>query len=251
MGEEQKDTWYMVLEDYTRRDLTFPEKDKLAAIGGIAKRISALRRGDARTAGLFRSRFLSALLWTIHRDHYDDPLVRPGAVWRAPSWSWASMDGALQFEKCIKAFGAEDFWVQSHEEVATVLDLSVGLADPSYPWGGVTSGCLRLRGYLLPFKYGVPLIHIVENVHCVESYGQFEYYLDVPQWRNNATDTYEIMPLIRRGYEPNGVNFGCWGLILRPVSGVKYKRVGVCENFDFDWESVGQRRLVEQEVDIL
>ncbi|KAI0191417.1 heterokaryon incompatibility protein-domain-containing protein [Xylaria flabelliformis] len=253
----KEDNWYMILKDYTRRNLTFPEKDKLAAIGGIAQIISTLRGGDIYTAGLFRSRFLSALLWAVHSGHYQDPLVRPAMVWRAPSWSWASMDGALSFSNCVESSTMEFLQLDPPDEVATIEDISVDLTDPSYPWGGVTSGYLRLRGHLLPFNLPTRERRCVDTAHCIEAKEWIKYYFDDPQWEDDLTDTYQIMPLISRWYpveDDSDMVSRCWGLILQPISSSSsktrsYRRVGICRYYDLEY--YWKNRSTEMAIDIL
>ncbi|KAI0522315.1 heterokaryon incompatibility protein-domain-containing protein [Xylaria bambusicola] len=81
--------WETLIEDYSACSLTFPEKDKLIALSGIAKAF-----GDPADylAGLWRDNFCILLLWqpakatTRHQNFI------------APSWSWASMDGSVEFD---------------------------------------------------------------------------------------------------------------------------------------------------------
>ena len=70
--------WYEVTETYTKCSLTGP-KD-------VQK-----RRSQAYYAGIWANHFVRGLLWfpTQHG------LCRP-SVERAPSWSWAAFDGAIQ-----------------------------------------------------------------------------------------------------------------------------------------------------------
>jgi hypothetical protein len=77
--------WQWFLCTYSECQLSV-ESDKLVAISGIAKKISDLT-GDKLIYGLWKSRFLEDLLWTV--------CDRPSAdgyscEWRAPTWSWAS-----------------------------------------------------------------------------------------------------------------------------------------------------------------
>lgn len=82
--------WLDLVETYCKCDLT-QGKDKLIAISGIAR---VLQRGmkSSYCAGLWADRLCHALLWMPTTE----PLVRAEAS-RAPSWSWASVDGPFQF----------------------------------------------------------------------------------------------------------------------------------------------------------
>ena len=80
--------WYEILEDYCRRDLTFP-MDKLPAISGIAATVQKAT-GDAYLAGLWQNDIASGLAWMSSHTYqcsYDTQLP-----YRAPSWSWARSD---------------------------------------------------------------------------------------------------------------------------------------------------------------
>jgi hypothetical protein len=84
--------WHTILEQYTRCLLTFP-KDKLVAISGMAK-LFREPLSDAYCAGLWIRRMPIELLWT--RGIRDSPkpalLKSTRECYRAPSWSWASID---------------------------------------------------------------------------------------------------------------------------------------------------------------
>lgn len=105
------DPWHKLVEDYTSRNITF-EQDKFPAISGSAKTITKTS-GDTYCAGLWRSTIIEDLYWAIevseHSHYCDDPAhdaamppptksqVTYPKEYRAPSWSWASLDGKIQF----------------------------------------------------------------------------------------------------------------------------------------------------------
>jgi hypothetical protein len=89
--------WAAFIENYTKRQLTV-ESDKLPAISGIAKAFQSSGMGDTYRAGLWEADLLAGLTWYsrsgIPRGAWAPTHVRPQR-YRAPSWSWASLDGEL------------------------------------------------------------------------------------------------------------------------------------------------------------
>lgn len=87
--------WQRILTDYCGCDFTVAG-DKLMALEGIAGRILASRPADAYFAGVWKSTALYDLAW--HRDD-DNRAEFPISEtrWRSPSWSWATVDGAIDF----------------------------------------------------------------------------------------------------------------------------------------------------------
>ena len=82
--------WACVVHLYTSAHLTF-SRDKLPALSGIARRIHS-QKGGQYLAGLWRDEKIEAqLCWRV-----EDPRTRP-KTWRAPSWSWASVDGPISY----------------------------------------------------------------------------------------------------------------------------------------------------------
>jgi hypothetical protein len=117
-------SWYSLLWIYGPRKLT-KASDKLPAISGLAS-IFAKRLNDEYIAGLWRSRLLEGLLWQSLR-------CRRVAEYRAPSWSWASMDG-------IPGIGV----TANYKEIAKVLDVKVDLKGTNI-YGEVTNGKIQIQ----------------------------------------------------------------------------------------------------------
>lgn len=86
--------WYKMLESYTRRELTNPA-DKLTALAGIAQVIHQTLQCKY-LFGLWEDDLIRGIMWTPNILHYskgwDEALRRP-LTDRAPSWSWASVEG--------------------------------------------------------------------------------------------------------------------------------------------------------------
>ena len=77
------------MREYSRGKLTYPA-DKLSALSGLARDFQS-RLDDEYAAGLWKGDLHLALLW-----HTQGEVSRP-SEYRAPSWSWASVDGAVAY----------------------------------------------------------------------------------------------------------------------------------------------------------
>ncbi|KAI0884128.1 HET-domain-containing protein [Annulohypoxylon maeteangense] len=151
------DAWYQLLQEYTTRRFTV-STDKLPALAGAAGlfRNANKETGATYVAGLWKEDLARGLLWCAHYDHV------PGRkVWgisssdristlaepperRAPSWSWAALDGHL------------DFWaLRVGGFVVEVLDVKMSVGEneltEAFPDGVVT-----LRGRVARMFYHTP-----------------------------------------------------------------------------------------------
>ena len=79
-------TWTRIVGIYTRCQLT-KEADKLIAISAIAREMKPIM-GCRYLAGLWERNLVDQLEWRIDRGDRSRP-----ATYRAPSWSWASVEG--------------------------------------------------------------------------------------------------------------------------------------------------------------
>lgn len=85
--------WHRILERYSATNLSV-KGDKLAAITGLGSAFER-RTGWTLVFGLWEPFIIQDLLWYRHHwDHCDPTGLRP-------SWSWASQDGALKFDRCL------------------------------------------------------------------------------------------------------------------------------------------------------
>jgi hypothetical protein len=82
------DLWHRLIGTYSRRALTWPS-DKLPAISAVAVEFSKITK-DEYLAGLWRLNLPRDLLWTTPQAATHRP-----KTWRAPTWSWASVDDAI------------------------------------------------------------------------------------------------------------------------------------------------------------
>lgn len=125
-------TWCTLVESYSKRNLTF-SKDKLPAICGLAQ-IYPNHLGARYFAGMWSTHLLEGLLWTC-------VLARVPTGYRAPSWSWASVDGPIRTNW---HWSTLEPWVR-------VLDVSVELLRDDM-FGELRSAHLLLLGKIKDAK---------------------------------------------------------------------------------------------------
>ncbi|MCJ1269947.1 hypothetical protein MMC22_009840 [Lobaria immixta] len=86
--------WCKIVKAYMACDLSHHE-DKLIALSGLAKKMQVILK-DEYFAGMWGTVLPSQLLWTVSACQQANgrPSCRP-IPYRAPSWSWASVDGDI------------------------------------------------------------------------------------------------------------------------------------------------------------
>lgn len=137
--------WESIVEAYARLDITVPS-DKLVALSGIAKHLQAQKPaiyGDY-LAGLW-SPWLNhgpfRLLW--HVPGRCTPRS-PAPSWRAPSWSWASIDAPIAFIDEISA--------SYLAPTCSILNAECVPRPGHDAFGQLAAGTLRVRGYVVPLS---------------------------------------------------------------------------------------------------
>lgn len=126
------DHWQTLCTHYSYRELTYPE-DKLPAISGMANKIGKKVNSDY-LAGLWKENLIHDLFWETA-----DSGVKP-AEYRAPSWSWASLDGKISWPVRCDLLGRGECNVH-----CTVLDAQTTLFGLD-PYGAVKDGFIKVRG---------------------------------------------------------------------------------------------------------
>jgi hypothetical protein len=130
--------WANIVHEYSRCELTFPAKDKLVAVSGIAKNYGT---GENYLAGLWRENLIPQLTWRAFRGNR-------AQEYQAPSWSWASVNKELKYS-----------WRDISDGKTARLQLVANLLGTDIVpitedrFGKVSKGELRIQGSLLKLKY--------------------------------------------------------------------------------------------------
>ncbi|RGP69221.1 hypothetical protein FLONG3_7857 [Fusarium longipes] len=152
--ESPSDFWNNFIFRYTRAKLTVGS-DTLVALQGIVERIITVAKTgcDANdvpgkldyVAGLWNDRnFQRSLLWRPKPGLFRG---RPD-TYRAPSWSWASLDGEIDsYDEYVPWI-----WNQKDVELASIEDISIEPRDAhgSFPTGRVAGGYIDMTCYMRP-----------------------------------------------------------------------------------------------------
>lgn len=139
--------WYRLVENYSARSLTV-ESDKLPAMAGLAMsfRSETLKNGTY-LAGLWREHLPGALLWEVRTEFQTGGSVgrsarrsaskrrsaaskpRRPSHYRAPSWSWAGLDGEITYASQKVAITNGEATELPQSQIA-FREASLGVADP-------------------------------------------------------------------------------------------------------------------------
>lgn len=122
--------WYRLVEDYKDRLLS-KDTDMLPALSGLASEF-AKHIQQKYFAGLWDVELANGLLWHA-RDSY---LERP-STYRAPSWSWAALNGPIAYQLAVRTI------ISAIDIKSTTMNLK-----SSDPFGSVEAGSLVLAGWI-------------------------------------------------------------------------------------------------------
>jgi hypothetical protein len=140
--------WPSIINEYTRRKITH-ESDRLPALSGVVQKIH-LETGDEYLAGLWREMLGHQLAWQVDVVFGSESTEwkRP-AKYRAPSWSWASIEGpvTMRLQDGHKLRNEEKFRRSSNLQTFRLLEAKVDVAGLD-PFGEVSGGHLQLSARL-------------------------------------------------------------------------------------------------------
>ncbi|RDW64597.1 hypothetical protein BP6252_10248 [Coleophoma cylindrospora] len=237
--------WVKNVAWYTKRELT-RSGDKLRAIGGIANKYHTVME-DQYLAGLWRSYIPPGLLWRRLVTTDDDVLHHRPVVYRAPSWSWASVDGEIEYDWPERMDGSLECTRLGHKEsIARVVEVEVieagiRLAKADRPFGAVTGGFIEVSGMVRVIEGLLQPVYHEEkgNLLRLDIEGDLKRLQDVDCW----PDTTEVLPkklwLLALTGAAEDVGDDCVstftifvirGLILVPDRESGFRRVGFYES---------------------
>jgi hypothetical protein len=146
--------WQEIVRQFSRRKLTF-SKDKLPAISGIASEFSRYWQTDY-LAGLWRHQLREHLAWFV-TDLSKHPNTSRASEFRAPSWSWASIDGDQLRVQSLPKGSQPQYGHRTSRADGLVCDILACWTKPCSllnPFGEIHSGALILKGRLAVGKCG-------------------------------------------------------------------------------------------------
>lgn len=229
--------WNMLTNYYASRALTF-SGDKLIALSGLANDMKAklqqLRPGPHRyLAGLWEEKLMNTLVWNVNK-----PARRP-SHYRAPSWSWACLDGDLNLHGC-----------QDGEEIPFASIVSVDMMYPgTEDTGKVDGGILTLAGPCAPAEIDLEKKshHFFESERdvrgiqgddgsdlCSENKAEVKIVFDT---MDDLTE--QILLIWVCAHHFYGEQWYGRGLALAHVEEDKYRRLGVADCY-FDGKAAAQ-----------
>ncbi|KAM0351006.1 hypothetical protein ACHAPU_002784 [Fusarium lateritium] len=210
--EEVLVMWYELLWEYGERKLSH-SSDKLPAISGLA-RIYANLLNDEYVAGLWRSHLLEGLLWRgLNCRRVQD--------YRAPSWSWASVDGIPAVDE-----------LGNYERLGEVLDVKITLKGEN-PYGEVTDGRLRLKAPMVPLRLDKISHTLKIRVKHGEVMSWFDYAFRDPDSKEEelriaksleGVDIFALILIV--GKTEKGIHTYRALLIRKVTDGEEYQRLG-------------------------
>lgn len=197
----RRDIWGSIVTDYTSRALTFPE-DRLPALEGVARELEKLWN-DTYIAGMWRSQLFAWFLWKSSCNASN----RSTGRLRAPTWRWAAVDGVITFP-----WASWQRWPMEAKASAEILCVD-----------GTVGGQLRL------FTTIVSLMVVKDVRERQRECGPSHLVDDDADIEDDGTLQFVLL-----GFDV----LGAFGLIVKPVAGQMYERVGMLCTYlplSLDW----------------
>ncbi|CAM1510050.1 Fc.00g003850.m01.CDS01 [Cosmosporella sp. VM-42] len=135
-------SWSKLVEFYSRCGLTMM-LDKMMAFSGIAQGFKQTETPDDQyVAGLWRKMLPASLYWSTTKLDW----TRRPEVYRAPSWSWASIEGAVGFPPDLDRDrnGQSDV-----SPLCSILDVQLNLVDEDHETGLLRGGAIEIQGRII------------------------------------------------------------------------------------------------------
>ncbi|KAF2117394.1 heterokaryon incompatibility protein-domain-containing protein [Lophiotrema nucula] len=234
--------WHQIVEEYSSRAASH-QSDKLPAIAALAERMApALGKYHA---GVWEHYIIEQLCWQQWR--------RPTSqfdlsVYRAPSWSWASVDGWVRW-----------LTYDPSDACCTFVRVVTAPKNKAVPYGEVSSSFITLRGKLLLVSIMVSPITVFANTYTSESPSMRFLKTYFQQSSSFTTQILETPVKIKLSFEEGrqGCSTGlayllqlsisvipyivpikeCKGIILVPAGPHTFRRIGFfheCLNNNFE-----------------
>ncbi|KAF2789526.1 HET-domain-containing protein [Melanomma pulvis-pyrius CBS 109.77] len=158
------DKWAWVISQFSSRQLT-NASDSFAALEGVATMFGDKNKLGKYYCGLWGDEFLRHLLWSSDRTSSGSLHDKP-AVYRAPSWSWAAVQGPVTNPAIEIFFKFSPAGIEMTEELGSAGLLSHKIlkirqikveTEGRTGFGPVIEALLQVTGSFYPIKIGAQL----------------------------------------------------------------------------------------------
>lgn len=217
------DSWHGICTQYSTLALTF-KRDKLPALSGLARGTWQTRPGDKYLAGVWEKTLLDDMLWEAWESVTDRP-----QQWRAPTWSWASVDSFIGYGLDTPFEG--------------IKILQTNCTPVNDPFGEVVSASLKLKTVLFT--------GCLRYEPQKDRFGGERYTVYVDGFESRPIDQdYNLSKPGQYHVEPDSeIFFMIAGHVVgsrgsREFHGLILRRVGQMEDFDA-YERIGKMKFFE------
>lgn len=225
--KKARQAWLSVIFDYTNRNTTLPG-DKLVALAGIVEKFHRV----------FNTKYIAGLWQRTRSTAYE---IKPRPIkYRAPSWSWASIDGLVEYRYVEETEAKASYNIECE-----ILNCQVMLAREDMPFGEVLAATLTLKSNIKEAKLesqsqsGHVLVQLDSEVELVKI-GWAN--MDAAEEKN---EVFWISPLM---WDKEGASVE--GLILATAASNEYcfRRVGQFTNLvssrDIRWIESAPKQII-------
>jgi Heterokaryon incompatibility protein (HET) len=240
------DKWHSLVHQYSVRYHT-DHKDRLIALSGLARMLVSSRR-CTYLAGLWRDDLLEQLGWRLLPSQW-----RPGPAYRAPSWSWASVDGEVDYIDFVTRMGENPV-----RPVCTIIECEVIPANKDAPFGTACDGWLVLDAPIRRGHYRLDDTKRNDQRSEIVWDGNSPSHLpnlvstrrasdpEIPVWYVCLDTNEESMDDITEFAIISGLDHPTiqhiYGLVLKGLADGTYRRIGAFESVRSDqdvWNGLG------------
>lgn len=178
--------WWQISSQYADTRFTY-ESDRVIAFSGIAQAFRTSHNFSHRyVAGVWKGDLPTGLIWSRGQDGNAE--ARRSLGYKAPSWSWMSIDGPYSLH------GGRGPVSQTF---CSIEQIYLHLEDNKYDTGLIRGGSLQMRGHLIgPFTYE----HISwDGIEQIDGWGfevqKRDYYYSRISWdeRDSKGRDYDIL----------------------------------------------------------
>ena len=221
----QLGSWLTRVNQYSKRSLS-KRTDKLPGFGAMAEAFAKFLhlRPEDYLAGIWTFEIYSQLRWRRPEEWTGEGSSKDRLK---PTWSWASVDGPVLFERLSPAVGETTLQIFEDE-------CAIELKSRDVKYGEVEFGRLTVQGYMRPSRYlneefvgahSTDTLPLRANWDNLGQTASEVWCLEMASWRRRTDDRLSI-----------------WsgGLLLNHAKDNEYQRLGY---FDFDHASMATEPL--------